>query len=87
MACLWCAANDVTDSSWLRVYYNSARSDDEQVAEGKIKRVTARRGGGCQIVFQRDDGQMMEVQESGRVVSYNSAFPTTGYAYRYEVKG
>jgi hypothetical protein len=85
MACLWCAANEITDSSRFKVYYNSARSEDEQVAEGKIKRVTARRNGECRIVFQRDDGQMMEVEENGRLVSYNSAFPTTGYAYRYEV--
>jgi len=71
---------------WLKVWYNSARSDEKQTATGKVKRVTARLNDTLKVVFQRKDGQVMEVDENDKLVSYNSAYPTTGYAYKYEVR-
>jgi len=72
--------------SWLKVWYNSARSDEKQTATGKVKRVTARLNGTLKVVFQREDGQVMEVNGNDKLVSHDSHHPITGYAYRYKVK-
>jgi hypothetical protein len=83
--CLLCAASQLNQESRLRVFYNSARSNDEQQAEGKVIGVYASDNSSCRVAFVRDDGQKMEVDESGELVSYGSHFPVTGYAYQYEV--
>jgi len=83
--CLLCAASQLTAGARLRVFYNSARSDDEQTVEGKVTGVYASDNSSCRVAFQRDDGQTMEVDETGELISYDSHFPITGYAYKYNV--
>jgi len=85
-SCLLCEALDIEEGAWLKVYYNSARSDDEQTARGKITSVDYPQDGSFSATFIRKDGQKMEVQEGGRLISYNSHHPTTGYCYRYDIK-
>jgi len=71
---------------WLKVWYNSARSDEKQTATGKVRGVAAPLNGTLKVMFEREDGQMMEVDENDKLISYNSAYPTTGYCFKYEVK-
>jgi len=85
-SCLLCVANDIERGSWIRVRYNSARSNEKQEVRGKVKRVTVRKDGTAKVVFKRSDGQKMEVQRDGRLISYGSHHPTTGYAYDYKAK-
>ena len=42
-------------------------------------------GGQKRIVFRREDGQRMALLEGDKLISYNSAFPITGFYYRVEV--
>jgi hypothetical protein len=77
--------SDLKSESRIIVRYNSSRSDDVKVVKGSVKRVTARRDGEAKVVFQRNDGQVMEVQRDGKLLSYGSHAPVTGYAFEYEV--
>lgn len=72
--------------SWLRVRYNSARSDERQSVEGKVTDVTFRRDGTGKVQIVRPDGQKMTIHNDGRVVSHGSYYPVTGYANQYDVK-
>lgn len=85
-SCLACVANEITAESWLRVHYNSSRSDDEQSVRGKVIDVTYHSKGNCEVTFKRKDGQKMKVSEGGRLISFGSHAPTTGFAYRYDVR-
>jgi hypothetical protein len=79
-------ATDIPPDGRVRVKYNSSRSDDVQEVEGEVLWVKIRRYDESKIVFQRDDGQKMEVQSGdGRLLSYGSHAPTTGFAFEVEV--
>jgi len=79
-------ANDLEPGAWIRVYYNSARSEERQEARGKVRKVVVRKEGTKKIIFDRPDGQTMTLHGDSRLVSRGSHFPTTGYAYRVETK-
>lgn len=85
-SCLLCCANGIEQGSWIRVKYNSARSNEEKEARGKVKRVFSRQRGKVEVTFKRSDGQKMKVESGGKLISFGSHHPITGYAYDYEVK-
>jgi len=85
-SCLLCAATLLGPGAWIRVTYNSSRSNDTQTVFGKVLKVEARPPDQCKVVFRRKDNQEMEVNQEGRLLSYGSHAPITGYAFQYEVE-
>lgn len=82
------AAAQIEQGDKIKVTYNSARSDDTQVAEGKVENVVIHhQNGGVdgRIEFVRRDSQKMFVKDDDTVISRNSLYPRTGYAFDYKI--
>jgi len=85
-SCLLCAAALIESGAWIRVRYNSSRSNDVQAVFGEIQHVEARPPNECRVQFKREDNQVMEVNQEGQLLSYRSHAPITGYAFEYEIE-